>query len=64
MPETQEDKLSGLERVGIDDARPTLGEYVLRAGYGKERIIVTRMGRDCCALVPMSDLERLMGEVA
>lgn len=47
------------EGVGIIRARAVLGELVNRAGFGNERIPITRNGKQVAALVGMRDLERL-----
>ena len=44
-------------------ARTMLGELANRAGYGSERIKLTRRGKVLCALVSAADLDRL-NEVA
>jgi prevent-host-death family protein len=51
----------GQERktVAADDARVALGELINRAGYGGERIIITRHGKPLAVLVGMADLDRL-----
>lgn len=45
--------------IGLELARSMLGELALRAGYGNERIILTRKGKPIAALVGLKDLERL-----
>jgi prevent-host-death family protein len=45
--------------VSVEEARETLGRFVLRAGYGNERVIITYHGEERAALVGMKDLERL-----
>lgn len=47
------------EGVGIVRARDILGDLVLRAGFGNERIILTRNGKPTAAVVGMRDVERL-----
>ena len=54
-----------MTRVNVSKAREELPEIVNRAAYGKERIIVSRRGRDLAAIVPIDDLhilERLSRE--
>lgn len=53
------DETDSPEGVGIIRAREILGELVNRAGYGNERIPITRNGRQAAALIGMRDLERL-----
>lgn len=45
--------------VGLELARATLGELVLRAGFGNERIPITRHGKQTAALIGIRDLEKL-----
>jgi len=40
-------------------ARAEFAEITNRAAYGKERIIVTRKGKDIIAIVPIEDIELL-----
>jgi prevent-host-death family protein len=47
--------------VTAEDAKRTLGELLSRAGFGKERIAITRHGKRIAALVSAQDLERLDG---
>ena len=42
-----------------NDARIRWSEILQRAGFGKERIRVTRHGKGVAALVPIEDLELL-----
>lgn len=46
--------------VALEEIRDTLGRFVLRAGYGGERIVITYHGERRAALVGMKDLERLL----
>lgn len=39
--------------------RRNLGEYLDRIGFGDQRFILRKNGKDRGALVPMKDLERL-----
>lgn len=45
--------------VGIIRAREILGELVNRAGFGNERIPITRNGKQTAFLVGPKDIERL-----
>lgn len=54
-----EDVTETLCGVGLKVARHTLSDLVLRAGYGNERIELTRKGKPICALIGLKDLERL-----
>lgn len=48
------------EGIGLELARATLGDLVLRAGFGNERIVLTRKGKQTAALIGMKDLKRLL----
>lgn len=46
-------------------ARYTLSEAIKRAAYGKERVVVSRRGKELAAVIPIEDLrllERLVRE--
>lgn len=45
--------------VTVKRGRVILGDLILRAGYGNERIVFTRRGKRIAALVSIADLERL-----
>lgn len=45
------------------DAQRTLGELLSRVGFGKERITITRHGKEIAALVSAQDLATLDGVV-
>jgi prevent-host-death family protein len=47
------------EVVGIVRAREILGEIAMRAGYGNERIVLTKNGKPTAVVIGMKDLERL-----
>jgi prevent-host-death family protein len=42
--------------VTVADARSDLAELLNRVAYGKERLVITRHGRELAALVPIEDL--------
>jgi hypothetical protein len=44
------------EGIGLEAARQDFGNLVLRAGFGGERIPITRFGKQTAALVGMKDL--------
>jgi len=46
-------------KVSTVEARENLSEIINRAAYGKERIVLTRRGKDLVAIVPIDDLELL-----
>lgn len=52
------------ESFPIVKARTVLGELANRAGYGNERIRLTRRGKVIAALVSASDLAKLEGSAA
>lgn len=43
--------------VTVADARSGLAELLNRVAYGKERLVITRHGREIAALVPVEDLQ-------
>lgn len=45
--------------ISTADARRQLTELVNRVAYGKERVVITRHGKQLCALVPLEDLSFL-----
>lgn len=45
--------------IAVADARNTLSDVVNRVAYGKERVVLTRHGREVAALVPIEDLALL-----
>lgn len=48
-----------MKKVSAAHARSDFAEIVNQASFGKERIVLTRRGRDLAALVPIEDLELL-----
>jgi prevent-host-death family protein len=47
--------------VTVSDARIRLSELVLRAGYGAERFVIMRRGKQIAALIGARDLAVLDG---
>ena len=45
-----------MSKIAVIDARKDLAEILNRAAYGKERVVLTRRGKDVAAIVPMDDL--------
>ena len=45
-----------MSRIAVIDARKDLAEILNRAAYGKERVVLTRRGKDVAAIVPVDDL--------
>lgn len=53
------------KRFSVVEARSQFSEVLNQTSYGKERIILTRQGKDLAALIPVEDLilfERLLEE--
>lgn len=48
-----------MSRIAVIDARKDLADILNRAAYGKERVVLTRRGKDVAAIVPMDDLATL-----
>lgn len=48
-----------MTRVSAVDARSNFSDIINRAAYGKERVVLTRRGKDLAAVVPVDDLELL-----
>jgi prevent-host-death family protein len=48
-----------MAKVPSSQARDNLAELISRAAYGKERIILTRRGKQLAAVVPIEDVRRL-----
>ena len=48
-----------MPKIAVIDARKDLAEILNRAAYGKERVVLTRRGKDVAAIVPMDDLNIL-----
>lgn len=48
--------MTAVTAVSVADARSDLAELLNRVAYGKERLVITRHGRELAAIVPMEDL--------
>lgn len=48
--------MTGVSAVTVADARSGLAELLNRVAYGKERLVITRHGREIAAIVPIEDL--------
>jgi len=46
-------------KISISDARDHLSEVVDRARYAHERVVLTKRGKDVCAIVSIEDLKLL-----
>ena len=53
-----------LAEIGAEEARRDLGELLSRAGFGGERILITRHGKPIAGLVSIEDVERLQRSAA
>ena len=49
--------MAGVTAVSVADARSDLAELLNRVAYGKERLVITRHGRELAAIVPVEDLQ-------
>jgi prevent-host-death family protein len=49
--------MANVPAVSVADARSDLADLLNRVAYGKERLVITRHGRELAALVPIEDLE-------
>ena len=48
-----------MAKVSTVQARDEFSEVINRAAYGKERVVLTRRGKDLAAVVPMEDVRLL-----
>ena len=53
------ERYTTMTRLNVSKAREEFPEVVNRAAYGKERIIVSRRGKDLAAVIPIEDLRLL-----
>jgi prevent-host-death family protein len=49
--------MSAVTAISVADARSDLAELLNRVAYGKERLVITRHGREVAAIVPVEDLD-------
>jgi prevent-host-death family protein len=49
--------MASVTAVTVADARSGLAEILNRVAYGKERLVITRHGRELAAIVPVEDLQ-------
>lgn len=47
-------------KVSTVEARENFSEIINKAAYGKERIILTRRGKELVAVVPLNDLQTVL----
>lgn len=48
-----------MSKIAVIDARKDLADILNRAAYGKERVVLTRRGKDVAAIVSIDDLNML-----
>lgn len=48
--------MSAAVAISVADARSDLSELLNRVAYGKERLVITRHGKEIAAIVPLEDL--------
>lgn len=48
-----------MAKISTVTARKQFAEVINRSAYGKERVILTRRGKDIVALVPIEDMKLL-----
>ena len=48
-----------MRQVSTVDARKQISEIINRAAFGKERMILTRRGKELVAVVPIEDVKLL-----
>lgn len=48
-----------MKQVTTVDARAQFSEIINRAAFGKERVILTRRGKEIVAVVPIEDMKLL-----
>ena len=53
------ERYAAMTRLNVSKAREEFPELVNRAAYGKERMIVSRRGKDLAAVIPIEDLRLL-----
>ena len=48
-----------MSKISAVDARQQFADIINRSTYAKERIVITRRGKDLAAVVPIEDLKLL-----
>jgi prevent-host-death family protein len=63
MPDVSEARKENEARTEVtaDEAKRSFGELIARAGFGNERIAITRHGKKIAAIIGVRDLEVLDG---
>lgn len=49
-----------LPEINIVDAKETFSDLITRVSHNKERIVITRRGKELAVLIPMDDLNLLL----
>lgn len=49
--------MTAVSAVSVAEARSGLADLLNRVAYGKERLVITRHGREVAAIVPVEDLK-------
>ncbi len=49
-----------LPEINIIDAKETFNELITRVSHDKERVVITRRGKELAVLIPMDDLKLLL----
>ena len=49
-----------LPEINIIDAKETFNELITRVSHNKERVVITRRGKELAVLIPMDDLKLLL----
>ena len=57
-------KLLGMEAIGLEEARRTLGEIVERARLTDQVTLITRNGKPAAVVVNADSYEALLGTIA
>jgi prevent-host-death family protein len=52
-----------VDKVSTVWARNNFSDIINRAAFGKEQVVLTRRGKDICAVVPMEDVDNLQETV-
>ena len=45
------------KKIDVSEARKTFADLLSQVGFGKERIVLCRNGKEIAALIPITDLE-------
>ena len=59
MPNTESSHKPNYQEVTLEEMRTNLSDLAMRAGYGGERLVITRHGKPVAALVSIADLKQL-----